>query len=60
MNSKWHLYLSLLKSFIRIGTYIISFILLVTKHIIGSIIILCIGSFLAEVLGVAEEIKDYR
>jgi len=53
MNSKWHLLISFLKSFIRIITILVSIIL-------NQWIFLAIGLGLAEILGILEEIKDER
>ncbi len=53
MNSRWHLYISLIKSTIRILACIVS---IMTKNFT----ILAIGFGLAEGLGILEEIKDER
>jgi len=53
MNSKWHLYLSYLKSLIRISGCLLS---LIFKE--WSILAISFG--IAEILGVLEEIKDER
>jgi len=53
MNSKWHLYLSYLKSIIRISGCSLSLIY-------NEWSILAISFVIAEVLGVLEEIKDER
>ena len=53
MNSKWHLYISLAKSIIRIVGCVIGIIL-------GSWIIAIVGIIIAEILGILEEIKDER
>lgn len=53
MNSKWHLYISLVKSAIRIEACI----LLLTT---GNIFLLAGGFLLAEMLGLAEEFGDKR
>lgn len=53
MNSKGHLYVSTLKSAIRISACIISFL----KH---SMPTLALGFLVAEVLGVIEELVDFR
>jgi len=53
MNSKWHLYISLAKSIIRIAGCAISIIY-------NQWIILVFGIGLAELLGILEEIKDDR
>ena len=53
MNSGWHLYISLLKSFIRIvfGIYSI---------VIKDLNCLAMGIVIAEVLGILEEVNDRR
>ena len=53
MNSKWHLYISILKSIIRIGSVIIAIIL-------NNWILLAIGLVIAEILGIAEDLNDDR
>lgn len=53
MKDKGHFYTSLLKSLIRI----VACALAITNH---NIYILAIGLFIAEILGVAEEIFDKR
>ena len=53
MNSKWHLYISITKSIIRIIACLLT---LINKNI-G---VLAIGFLIAEMLGVLEEIKDNR
>ena len=53
MNSRWHLYISLVKSTIRILSCIIS---ILTKKFT----FLAIGFGLAEGLGILEELKDER
>lgn len=53
MNSKWHLYISIIKSVIRILSCIIS---VVTKKFEY----LAIGLGIAEGLGILEELKDDR
>jgi hypothetical protein len=53
MNSKWHLWISIIKSIIRILSCIVS---IVTKKFS----ILAIGFGLAEGLGILEEVKDER
>ena len=53
MNSKSHLYISLVKSLIRIGSAVLSLVL-------GRFEILAIGFAVAEVGGVLEEVFDKR
>lgn len=53
MNSKWHLYISVVKSIIRIASCVIS----VFAH---KFEYLAIGLGIAEGLGILEEIKDER
>jgi hypothetical protein len=53
MNSKWHLYISFIKSAIRIIACALSLIL-------QSLSVLAAGMLLAELLGVLEEIGDKR
>jgi hypothetical protein len=53
MNSKWHLYISIIKSVIRILSCIISVI-------VGKFEYLAIGLGIAEGLGILEELKDKR
>ena len=53
MNSKWHLYTSILKSIIRIVGAGIAIIF-------SQWIILAASLIMAEILGVLEEIKDER
>jgi len=59
MNSKGHLILSLLKSFIRIVGCILS-IVFVGKHPVRSAVTLSSGLLGAEILGVLEELADKR
>lgn len=53
MNSKWHLYISFIKSGIRIAAG-------VAALIAGSLAVLAVGIIAAEILGVLEEIGDER
>jgi len=53
MNSRWHLYISLIKSIIRILACIIAVVCKSFKF-------LAIGFGLAEGLGILEELKDER
>jgi hypothetical protein len=53
MNSKWHLYISIIKSVIRILSCIISVVS-------GKFEYLAIGLGIAEGLGILEELKDER
>jgi hypothetical protein len=53
MNSKWHMYISFIKSFVRIAGCGLSIIF-------SNWLILAIGLGLAELLGVLEEIGDKR
>jgi len=53
MNSKWHLYISFIKSAIRIIGCILGVIY-------NSILILGIGLLVAEGLGILEEVGDKR
>jgi len=53
MNSKWHLYISIAKSVIRIAGCILSVIY-------NQWTILALGLGVAEVLGILEEVKDNR
>jgi hypothetical protein len=53
MNSKWHLYISFIKSAIRIISCILGIVF-------NSVLILGIGLLLAEGLGVLEELGDKR
>lgn len=53
MNNKWHLYLSMNKSVLRIGSCILAVVY-------RNWWILCIGLGIAELLGILEEIGDDR
>lgn len=53
MNSKWHMYISFIKSFVRIAGCELSIIF-------NNWLILAIGLGLAELLGVLEEVGDNR
>jgi hypothetical protein len=53
MNSKWHLYISIVKSVIRILACVVSVIA-------GKFEYLAIGLGIAEGLGILEELKDNR
>lgn len=53
MNSKWHLYISFIKSFVRIASCGASLVL-------QSLSILAAGMLIAELLGVLEEVGDKR
>lgn len=63
MNSKGHLYASLIKSFIRIGGGIGTIILtvtLITPGVKTALIVLASSFVIAEAFGVYEEFKDER
>lgn len=53
MNSRWHLYLSIAKSGLRIGSCVFAIVY-------SDWWVLCIGLGLAEILGILEEIGDDR
>ena len=53
MNSKWHLWISIIKSIVRVMTCILAF-----KF--NSIKLLAFGFLFAEVLGILEELGDKR
>ena len=53
MNSKWHLYISFIKSAVRIIACALSLIL-------QSLTALAAGMLIAELLGVLEEVGDKR
>lgn len=53
MNSKWHMYVSFVKSIIRIAGCVFSLIF-------NNWLILAIGLGIAEILGVLEEVGDKR
>lgn len=53
MNSKWHLYISIFKSFLRILGCVLSIAL-------SNWLVLAISFLIAEILGVLEELKDDR
>lgn len=57
MNSKWHAYISFVKSAVRIVSSIIALALREPKE---AVIVIAIGFMVAEFLGIAEEIKDKR
>jgi hypothetical protein len=56
MNSKWHFYVSLVKSLIRIAACIIPICIGLDK----GIYVFLVGFAVAELLGIAEEIFDKR
>lgn len=58
MNSKWHLYLSIIKSLIRILGCATAIGCSKTPE--WSVAILALSFLIAEFLGIAEEIKDER
>lgn len=53
MNSRWHFYISIIKSLIRM-------ISCVAAVLFKNILILPVGLFLAELLGMLEEVGDER
>lgn len=53
MNSKWHLYISFIKSFIRIAGCLIALYN-------NSWTYIALGIAVAEIFGLAEELKDDR
>lgn len=53
MNSKWHLYISFVKSATRIIACMLSLVL-------QSVTVLATGMLVAEILGVLEEVGDRR
>ncbi len=53
MNSKWHLYISFIKSFIRLSSVVVSLIF-------EQWAFLALGFGFAELLGIVEEIGDKR
>lgn len=53
MNSKWHLYVSIFKSFIRMFGCVLALVL-------NSWAVIAVFFLVAEMLGVLEELKDER